>query len=491
MAPIVDANGNAVNLLSRTQRRVQERRQREAHERRVREEAGLAGPMDEAARQAAEKMVQERVDARAAEVVGREKGKHRDYQDDTEAQEKCARCQTHQRVMFSFDGSWTRFLVTLYGVLCLRLPRIRCDCGALIRVEYEDFEPYARRHAGIRQQALALVGMCLSLRQVGLVLGSQGVQISRSTVAQELGSLVDRSGERFSKENPGPGCVLLDGVWVSVAVETGQSIQTKSGRQHKQKRVRKLPLLIAWGIWPDTGKAALVGWMLGNAEDAASWQRLLEKLWEQGVCAGNGTRLFVHDGSMGLQAAREMVCFGGVRWQRCIFHKVRNVLEAVQGDPQAPKAQRRERKKERRQEMATDLAAIWAAPNEDAARQQEGAFIAKWQAREPGAVAALQNDFTATLSFYQVQAEVEAATGQRWEARLLRTTSPLERKNRTLRAKARSATIFQTEQGLLNAMELTLACRGADNATQLAARLASLPRRPRPLSPPKTAGVST
>ena len=464
---------------SRQARRIRERRQQDEHERRVRQEAGLAGPMDEATRQTAEETLQAQCIAQEDEMLGRPKGQHRDYRDATEVEEECSRCHTHQRVMFSRDGTWSRFLTTIYGLVLLRLTRIRCDCGGFVSVTYHDFAPYARRDEEVGRRLYGFIGMCLCVRLVHLVMGQQWVSISPTTVAQELGRLADLSKGAFDKKHRAPGVLLLDGIWVFVAEETGAEVTDARGHKRKQKRVKKKPLLVAWGIWPDTGESALIGWMVGDGEDAASWEQLLESLRKRGLNDENGLRLIVHDGCGALEAALGMVSFGRVRRQRCVFHKTKNVLDAVKGDPNIPKDQKREHKKERRKEVAKDLAAIWVATSEEQARQKEQEFVAKWQEREPEAVAKLCNDFGDTLSFYQVQQEVEAATGQRWEARFLRTTSLLERRNRTIRAKARCSTIFQTKTGLYGAARLALDCRGTDSPQELAVRVARLTRQSR------------
>jgi putative transposase len=447
--------------------------------------------MDEAARKAAEAATQDEVEDHERDLLGRKKGEHRNYNDGTRVDVECRKCGTHQRVMFCRDGTWPRFLATLYGVICLHLTRIRCDCGGFVSVCYPGFTPYARRHEGLQRRIYGLMGMGLSLRQVRLSLGADGIRISAATVAKELGVVADRSQEQFGKGNAAPGVVLLDAIWVWMAEETGAKVTNTRNQQRPQKKVKKKPLLVAWGIWPDTGKAALIGWMVGDREDTGSWQGFLEHLLERGVKAEHGLRQFVHDGSKGLEAASGIVSFGRVRWQRCVFHKVKNALDAVKGDPEVPKQRKRQHKKGRRGEVAQDLAAIWVAPTEEDARQREREFRAKWQEKEPEVVATLENDFDATLTFYRVQAEVEAETGQRWAARFLRTTSPLERKNRTIRAKARGSSIFQSERGLQGAAHLALDCRGTADPIVLATRLSTLTRQVRALPRKPRAPVST
>ena len=144
---------------------------------------------------------------------------------------------------------------------------------------------------------------------------------------------------------------------------------------------------------------------------------------------------------------------------------------------QRDKEMSKEAKQERRKEVLVDLMAIWLSPTEEGARQKFAEFVAKWEGKEPLAVARLREGFDATLTYYQVQAEARRM-GQEWDARYLRTTSPLERVNRTIRAKLRSSTIFQTARGLRAAVFLTVGCRGKSNGRELRTWLTELAHRP-------------
>ena len=469
----VVGSGQDVKGKSRQQRRAEEWHSQKGYERRVWQEAGLAERMDAASRQAVETVVQEEVEAREAGVLGRDKGEHRHYNDASEGEATCRKCGSRQRVMFTRDGGWRRNLVTLYGVVSLRLSRVRCDCGGFVSVEHRSFKPYARRQADVDAHAQGLMGMCLSLRQTRLVLGMRGIQVSTKALAGRVREIADRSQEQFGKENPAPGVVLLDALWAHMAFELGGTAENSRQQERKRKRVKKRPLLIAWGIWPDTGRAGVVGYLAASAEDQESWERLLEDLRQRGVVAKHGLRLFVHDGCGALGAALAMVSFAGVRRQRCIFHKIRNVIDAVQGEAQGTAREKREKKKARRQEVLVDLVAIWVSLTAEQARQKQMEFLAKWQESEPGAMAKLADDFEATLTYYAVQAEVRKE-GKEWEARYLRTTSPLERRNRAIRAKFRSAVIFQSEEGMVGAAKLALLCRGTEDPGELLERLRGL-----------------
>lgn len=480
MAAIVAPTGENVNSRPREQRRAFryrrgeiERQQQEEYEGRFQQERDdLADRMDSQVKETAEKVIQEEIDAKAKEVVGREKRERRDYDDASEAEVGCNHCGKKLRVLFSWDGVYTRFLLTLYGLVCLQVPRIRCACGGWVSPHYASFDPHQRCQEGVRRQVHGLTGMCLSLRQTRVVLAMRGQQLSVATISGQVAGIANLSGKEFDKEHPVAAVVLLDGIWVKVAVETGEEQRDSRNRKRKRKRVEKKPLLVAWGIDPETGEAALIGWMVGNKEDEASWQKFLEQLHGRGVHYEHGLRLFIHDGSNGLDAGLGMVSFGPVQRQRCIFHKMRNVLKAIQNREGMSK----EEKEARCKELLGHLAEIWVSPDEETARQRLGEFVAKWEEREPKAVAILQSGFDATVMHYRVQAQARRE-GKDWKPKYLRTTSLLERTNRIIRAKLRSSTMFQTEGGLLAAASLALACREKNDPKELWGWLGELEHR--------------
>ena len=405
---------------------------------------------------------------RVTEVLGRPDGAHRDKEDLTVVPEFCSRCGCQHRSKFYRDGYWTRSLMTRWGKVKLRIPQVVCDCGGSVSIAYPQFAPWQRRFEDMQEEILGLSALCLSLRQIRMVLAMHGTRLSIATLCKEVGRVGDLSKAEFKRKSEVPPVVVLDGIWGNLAHKTGAKFIDKRGRERERKEVEKVPLLVAWGVWPDSGKKALLGWVVGKEEDTASWQKLLEMLHTRGLHADKGLRLFVGDGSQGLRAALAMVSFGRVAYQRCVFHKMRNVLREVKGDGTGADAkEKREQRKKRREAVLADLVVIWQADSEGEARQRYEAFIAKWEAREREAVQRLKSDFAATLVFYGIQAAA-AARGERWEARYLRTTSALERVNRNIRAKLRAASIFQTENGLCANVYLALGARGKQDPTEFA-----------------------
>src|SRR5262249_4014000 len=146
-----------------------------------------------------------------------------------------------------------------------------------------------------------------------------------------------------------PPVVLLDGLWVKLMVETGERYRDRQGRDRPRGRRGKVPLLVGYGGGPPTGEGWVLEWGSGEKEDEASWRGLLERLAARGLRADAGLELFIHDGSAGLEAAFGLVSFGpGVLRQRCIFHVLQNVRDAVRGTGLTRPAKRERRRAGRR-----------------------------------------------------------------------------------------------------------------------------------------------
>lgn len=420
--------------------------------------------MDAVTKAAAERKFQGDCEEQVEQVLGRKNGERRDRADKTEAEESCSKCGSHLRSRFLRKGHRPRHLQTLVGMLLLWVPRVECECGGEVSITFRRFAPFARRFEDVTETLLLLTGMCLSLRQTKAFFDVQNLRLSIATIGGQVAAVADLSAQAFAAGlKAAPPVVLLDGIFAYMAEETGETFTDKRGRTRRRKKVRKKPLLVAWGIWPESGEKVLLGWVVGHEEDRESWLKLLKDLDKRGVCYRNGLRLFIHDGSTGLEAAFEQITFGPVEHQRCIFHKMRNVIEAVKGEAKAT----REQKRERRKEVLADLVGIWDGCSEAEARARFERFAAKWQEKEPLAVERLRKGFDATIVYYRVQ-EQARAEGKEWPVHFLRTTSFEERCNRTIRMRMRASTIFQSEKGVRGAVYLAVGCRGKTKPGQLA-----------------------
>jgi transposase-like protein len=248
---------------------------------------------------------------------------------------------------------------------------------------------------------------------------------------------------------------MLDGVWITQLEPTGEERTDVLGRRRPTKRRRKIVLLVAYGVDPVSGEHWVLDWERATAEDEPSWRRLLERLHQRGVRTDTGLTLLVHDGSSGLDAALETVHFGpGLLRQRCLFHVLRNIRDAVRGDPGMDRAARRAR----RQAVLQDASEIWTTLDRAEIQRRRQRFRATWGDQEPDATAALDRLFPKTLAYLDALAHARERH-ELWQPRCLRATSILERLNRAIRQKARQAGAFHSERGLSAALALVVAHR--------------------------------
>jgi transposase-like protein len=269
-----------------------------------------------------------------------------------------------------------------------------------------------------------------------------GSSIGLRTLNQRLLAL-DRDGLPAWSWEKGevPPVVRLDGIWITVMFPTGKIRTDRMGRKRLVKQAKKVPILAAQGVWPVSEKTSLLAWVRADGEDTASWQQFLEQLYEAGLTPENGLALLVTDGSPGLLAARENV-YWTTPLQRCVFHKLRNLAQALT----PPASLDRQARQHYRSQFLRQAARIWQASTESEARQRYTALCQQWHSQQPKAIRTLQNDFDTTLTFYAVQ-EQAAERNEFWSAHLLRTTSPLERTFREFRRRYRLAVLFHSVAG--------------------------------------------
>jgi hypothetical protein len=398
------------------------------------------------------------LDAEVTTLLGRPKYARRHTAVPQRTGARCTGCQQDWAPRFWRDGHYVRTLLTTHAAVTIAMPRLRCICGGSVPVTFATVGRYVRCWGDVPERVRELAGLCLSLRDIREVLAwDSGQWLACSTLnrwVQEAAALAAAlRGEPFGRV---PAVVLLDGVWVTLLLPTGEVYRDRQGRERERHRRRKVPLLVAYGCDPQTGERWLLDWEQGVQEDEASWRGLLERLQRRGLSAAAGFLLFVHDGSSGLEAAFGQVDFGpGVRRQRCIFHVLRTMGQALQGE----RGRTREQRHARRRALLQEAAALWEPLDRDTVRQRYRAFCTRWRVREPKAVAALARAWEGTLAYLAVRAWAREV-GQAWDVRYLRTTSALERVNRALRQKARQVGAFHAERGLTAALVLVAVHRG-------------------------------
>jgi putative transposase len=133
--------------------------------------------------------------------------------------------------------------------------------------------------------------------------------------------------------------------------------------------------------------------------------------------------------------------------QRCLFHKLRNLWQAIALPQGLSKAETLARKRD----LMRQLRAIFYAPTQIEAHRRRDAFCTQWATDQPALVAILGRDWDDSVAFHRVLLAFPS-----WPHQRLRTTSLLERVNRSLRRLFRAAGAFHSEAGWLAAVARVL-----------------------------------
>ena len=171
----------------------------------------------------------------------------------------------------------------------------------------------------------------------------------------------------------------------------------------------KVCLLVMIGVRAD-GTKELIALDDGHRESTESWADLLRSAKRRGMRV---PVLAVGDGALGFWAAVRDV-FPDTREQRCWFHKIANVLNALPKSAQ-PGAK-------------AALAEIWNAEDREHAQAAAKAFADEYGVKWPKAAAKITDDLDVLLACYDYPAE-------HWVH--LRTTNPIESTFATVRLRQR------------------------------------------------------
>jgi putative transposase len=194
-------------------------------------------------------------------------------------------------------------------------------------------------------------------------------------------------------------------------------------------QVRDAAVLIAVGILP-SGKRRVLGVSVSLSEAEVHWRAFLSGLVARGL---SGVRLITSDAHEGLAAARRAV-FGGVPWQRCQFHLQQNAAAYVP-------------KQELKAEVATDIRAIFNAPDKASAGALLDKVVEKYKKLASKLADWLEQNIPEGFTVFGLP---EA------QRRLLRTSNSLERVNEEIRRRTRVVGIFPNEASCLRLVSALL-----------------------------------
>jgi putative transposase len=296
-------------------------------------------------------------------------------------------------------GSYKRKVRTRWGEVELRVPRV-----AEGSYDLEIIDRYGRRQVEVDQAIGHLWLAGISTRRLNLITEEIfGYGVRRSTISKITKGL-DAEVEAFRNKRI-PDTVrylLLDGIHAKVREVAAQG----------------KVFLVAYGIHCD-GRREILGFVLADSESAAAWRDFLADLKGRGL-KGRRLRLITVDGNPGLRKAIRDI-YPLKRVQRCLMHKIRNVLGVCHN--------------RNKRYVAASLRPIWAAANRREALRAVAAFEAEWIVEEERAVRTLKRDLHECLTFLDCPVE---------DHKQIRTTNALERAFREVRRRTRPMGTYVT-----------------------------------------------
>ncbi len=289
-----------------------------------------------------------------------------------------------------------RAILTTVGPVEVQVPKVRDRSGSGVKFNSALAPPYVRRSARV---AAALPWLYLK----GISSGDLGeaLEVLVGDGAKGLSpAALGRLKAQWSDEYQGWTRRRLVGK--EYAYWWADGIYTTL----RQSDDPKLCLLVIIGVTAD-GTKEWIAISDGLRESTESWLDVLRDLKDRGLKVG--PRLAVGDGALGFWSALDQV-YSETRHQRCWFHKIGNVLNAL------PKSQQSKAK--------ADLQAIWMAATRKEANEAFKRFIKRYEAKYPKATEKLDKDRDALLAFFDFPAD-------HWVH--LRTTNPIESTFATVR----------------------------------------------------------
>lgn len=356
----------------------------------------------------------------------------------------CCRCESQHARDFLRNGHRKRQLLTHYGVVDFWLPRVVCACGGSVRIPFSIVQPYQRLWDDLLEQIGRWAQLGISLRQMQTEIGEQ---LETQVGLRKLNEIVHQVKCPTAIELTSvPPVVMLDAIWVSLLQPTGAVKTDQSGRQRSQKTGDNVCILVALGLYPQSGRWGILDWSLAESENQSAWESLLLPLEQRGLHRHRGVELFIHDGAKGLIAALDYL-HPHIPHQRCLFHKLRNLWQAITPTADLASTARQPFK----QQLIRQVLPIFSADSLQHAQAIRDQLVTQWQAEQPVFVATLLRDWHETVAFFRVLQRFP-----HWPRRCLRTTSLLERVNRMIRRLFRSAGAYHSTDGLMAAVARVL-----------------------------------
>jgi putative transposase len=302
------------------------------------------------------------------------------------------------------NGTYRRRLGTSIGEIeNLAVPRTRKGFQSQL------FDRYRRRQAELDESICQMFVQGVSTEKIGrIVEGLSGSHPSPSTVSRVFHTLE----QEFTswKKRPLQAhylYVIADGTYFSVIYD-GKGAH--------------MPILAVIGIDLE-GKREVLGFSTGDRENQQAWEAVLSDLKDRGL---ETVDLWISDGGKAMINAIESKFLNAKR-QRCVRHKMENVLGYIPNEHQA--------------QVYPELRAIFYQDNLEQAQQTAAAFLLKHEQSYPTACDCLRRDLNECLTFYQFPQK-------HW--RFIRTSNAIERLFQEVKKRSRKmAAAFRNENSCL------------------------------------------
>jgi len=392
--------------------------------------------MQEAALRAVKGVVAVYLEEEVTAKLGRDKGVPRGVSNQMrEIDWQCAHCGCRDANQFTRDGHYRRNLETAWGhIQNLQVPMVECQCcGHDVICDYTILEKYSRFWLDLDQDVLWSTSCCQSLREIaerwGATLGgSVGLRTINERINQ-IEPLIQNARKQTIEDVP--EVIHFDGIWMTL-VEQDETVQPDKRKRARHKRKgKRIVVLVALGFYKG-GRRKILDWQIAANEGHEEWEVLLNRLEQRGVNPEKGLKMVVRDGGGGLKQAVELVYGSKVIDQRCIFHKLQNVLRECR------KELKGEDNKVKKKQLMEEASLVYEAESAEQARERLAAWASTWREQAPETVTTFERDFEDTIAYYQIEG---------FPRELIRSTSLLERVNRQLRRKVCQALSFASHTG--------------------------------------------
>jgi putative transposase len=296
------------------------------------------------------------------------------------------------------NGTRNRNLKTIHGEVTLNKPQFR-----EFPFKTSVFARYSRVEEALRIAVAESYLQGVSTRRIQKIVRELGLENITASEVSRIVKKLDEDVEKFLKrpiEEPTP-FLFIDATYFKIRTD---------GRYINKA------LLIATAIRED-GYREILSAAVADSEDESCWENLFEGLKARGL---SGVKLVISDGHKGIQKAVEKN-FVGASWQMCNVHFMRAVLKNIS-------------KKDKK-----EVAYMLKDALNDESKMQDLAVILdnKGYSKSAETIDRFRFDIWNYRAFPRPY----------W--RLIRTTNGLERINKELKRRSRSAGAFSNDQSLL------------------------------------------